>query len=252
MQLPWYDLNTLLSRNAYEFLPPKPQELDSEMKDLFAFIWMRDTEHLEHPRYHLQTALAILLFFYLGLHPIAALNDGLHYEDTLILLKRHENKLRAILLIRLDRRSLKSPKHWRGHVNMPSFEDRMLTLYRRTMMLTDLPYNRTMCPVTLFLSLAIADGVFEGISCSKDLASFPTDPTLDWVILPYRPDTESIPVFRRTGNKSKTLTSRAMKASLLHKSMQAQISRAGHDIAFAKLQQDVRKASSRETRRGYL
>jgi hypothetical protein len=119
-------------------------------------------------------------------------------------------------------------------------------------MLTDLPYNRSMCPVTLLLSLAIADGVFEGISCSEDLASFPTYPALDWVILPYRPDTKSMPVFRRTGNKSKTLTSRAMKASLLHKSMQAQISRAGHEITFAKLQQDVRKASSRETRRRYL
>jgi hypothetical protein len=47
------------------------------------------------------------------------------------------------------------------------------------MMLTDLPYNRSMCLVTLFLSLAIADGVFEGIGCSEDLALFLTDPTLD-------------------------------------------------------------------------
>jgi hypothetical protein len=111
MQIPRYDFNTLLSRNAYKFLPPKPQELDSETKVLFAFIWMRNTEHLEHPRYRVQTALAILLFFYLGLHPIAALNDGLHYEHTSILLKRHENKLRAILLVQLDRRSPKSLKH---------------------------------------------------------------------------------------------------------------------------------------------
>jgi hypothetical protein len=39
-----------------------------------------------------------------------------------------------------------------------------------------------------------------------------------------------------------------MKASLVHKSMQAQISRAGQEIAFGRLQRDVRKASLRETR----
>ena len=37
-QLSRHDFNTLLLRHAYEFLPPKPQALEAEMKDLFAFV----------------------------------------------------------------------------------------------------------------------------------------------------------------------------------------------------------------------
>jgi hypothetical protein len=39
------------------------------------------------------------------------------------------------------------------------------------MMLIDEPTKRYMCPVTLFLSMAIADGVIKGISCGSDISS---------------------------------------------------------------------------------
>jgi hypothetical protein len=42
---------------------------------------------------------------------------------------------------------------------------------RKTMMLMDEPTKRYMCPVTLFLSMAIADGVIKGIGCGSDISS---------------------------------------------------------------------------------
>ena len=87
---------------AYEFQPLKPQLLEADLHDLFSFIWARDTYSFDHPRYRLQVAFSILLIFHLGLHPNAALKDGLYYNDTKIFLTRHEDTTRAMLVIRLD------------------------------------------------------------------------------------------------------------------------------------------------------
>jgi hypothetical protein len=113
-----FNPTSLPSLLASEFRPPKPRLLDQDLHDLFSFIWAHDTEIFDHPRYRLQVALVIQLFFYLGLHPNVALSEGLHYGDTQILLKKHDSTVRVLLLIRLDSREkfTKSTKHWHGCV----------------------------------------------------------------------------------------------------------------------------------------
>lgn len=113
-----FDPASLPSRLAYEFRPIRPRVPSRDLHDLFSFLWARDSEHFEHPRYRLQTALVLQLFYHLGLHPMVALSEGLHYQDTQILLKKHNNVVRFVLVIHLHGRDnfAKSPKHWRGHV----------------------------------------------------------------------------------------------------------------------------------------
>ena len=61
-----------------------------------------------------------------------------------------------------------------------------------------------MCPVSLFLAIAISDGVLRGVSNSRDLdivaASSP-----GWVELAYCLGTTAFPVFRRIGSKLRVL-----------------------------------------------
>lgn len=117
------------------------------------------------------------------------------------------------------------------------------------MILVDDPSNRHMCPVTLFLALAIADGALEGVHPCSGLAAlhFPDWP--GWLQVPYSANATHLPVIRRTGNKSRVLSSCAMKPSSLDKMMQGQIERAKHVQTFAMIVQDVRKATQREKRR---
>ena len=100
----------------HEFQPLKPQLLESDLHDLFSFIWARDTHNFDHPRYRLQVAFSILLIFHLGLHPHVALKEGLHYSDTRIFLTKFENTTRAMLLIRLNSRDgdMRVTQKWSG------------------------------------------------------------------------------------------------------------------------------------------
>jgi hypothetical protein len=101
---------------AYEFQPLKAQLLEADLHDLFSFIWARDTHSFDHPRYRLQVAFSILLIFHFGLHPNAALKDGLYYKDTKIFLTRHEDTTRAVLVIRLDNQDedTRPSRKWSG------------------------------------------------------------------------------------------------------------------------------------------
>jgi hypothetical protein len=45
------------------------------------------------------------------------------------------------------------------------------TSSRQMMIMIDEPTKRYMCSVTLFLLMALADGVSDGIGCSSDMAS---------------------------------------------------------------------------------
>jgi hypothetical protein len=55
------------------------------------------------------------------------------------------------------------------------------------MMLIDEPTKRHICPVTLFLSMAIADGIIKGISCGSDiLLLYGSRQQSGWLLLPYK------------------------------------------------------------------
>ena len=94
--------------HAQEFQPLKPQLMEADLNDLFSYIWTRDTFSFDHTRYRLQVAFTILLIFHLGLQPRVALNEGLHYHDTTIFVTRHNNNIRALLVLRLENRDKKS------------------------------------------------------------------------------------------------------------------------------------------------
>jgi hypothetical protein len=82
------------------------------------------------------------------------------------------------------------------------------------LLLADEPNNRSMCAVTLFLSLANADGVLSALTCTENFASLHLDDGTGWVpvVLPYKLGSGPLPVQRRTGagNRSKAMSSCAM------------------------------------------
>jgi hypothetical protein len=119
------------------------------------------------------------------------------------------------------------------------------------MLLADMPGQRQICPVTLFLALAVADNAIDGVHCTDGFATLLRRPWSGWISLRYRDGVDRLSVLRRTGNKSKAISSCLMKPSVLQKMMQAQISRAGHEDTFVNIVQDVRKSSCREKRREY-
>ncbi|KAI2476673.1 hypothetical protein Ptr902_12020 [Pyrenophora tritici-repentis] len=106
-----------------------------------------------------------------------------------------------------------------------------------------------MCPVTLFLSMAIADKVIDGVSTSSDIFSLCNYEWSGWLLLPYKQELSHLPVLRRTGNKSRVISSCVMKPSAVYKMMQAQLDRAGHGDTFAAILRDTRNATQRIKRR---
>ena len=60
--------------------------------DLFTFLWARDDCHVEHSRYRLQVAFAILLNFHLGIAPTAL--RQLRYQDVKVMVSIHQGELR--------------------------------------------------------------------------------------------------------------------------------------------------------------
>jgi hypothetical protein len=118
------------------------------------------------------------------------------------------------------------------------------------MVLIDEPTKRHMCPVTLFLSMAIADGVIDGINQTSDIASLCRGHQQpEWLLLRYKQDASRLPVLRRTGNRSRVISSCSIKSSILYAMMQAQLERAGHEETFATMLRDIRNATQREKRR---
>jgi hypothetical protein len=118
------------------------------------------------------------------------------------------------------------------------------------MILIDEPTKRHMCPVTLFLLIAIADGVINGISCSSDIATlYGNRQQPGWLLLQYKEGFSRLSILRRTGNKSRVISSCSRKPSVLYTMMQAQLERAGHEKTFATMLRDVRNATQRGKRR---
>lgn len=109
-------LGLLPSRFAHVFQPHKPQLCESSIEELFSFIWAQDPYNWDHPRYRLQTALAILLFYHLGIYPTVALSEGFYYRDTKLLATKQGDALRFLLLVCLRGRKtlFNSQKRWGG------------------------------------------------------------------------------------------------------------------------------------------
>ena len=114
------------------------------------------------------------------------------------------------------------------------------------MILVDDPSQRHMCPVTLFLSMAIADGVIDGIDTPEDLAALDVPASPEWTSLPYRTDFAHLPVLRRSGNKPWHICNSAIKPYTLNSMIQAQVDRAGHRDTFLAITEDAHNTVSKE------
>ena len=98
--------------------------------------------------------------------------------------------------------------------------------------------------------MAIADGVVDGITCNSNIAALSSHcQQSGWLLLPYKLGSSRLPVLRRTGNKSRVMSSCIMKPSALYIMVQAQLDRAGHEATFSTMLRDVRNANQRERRR---
>jgi hypothetical protein len=115
--------------------------------------------------------------------------------------------------------------------------------------LADVPSKRHMCPVTLFLALAIADGVIRGVRSPADLESVADCDETGWVMLPYQSNSMHMSIIRRVGNQSRLISSCMLKPAALEKMMHAQVERAGHKKAYSTIVHDNQKAALREKRR---
>jgi hypothetical protein len=91
--------------------------------------------------------------------------------------------------------------------------------------------------------MAIADGVIDGIG--SDIASLCSHQQSGWLLLPYKQDSPHLPVLRRTGNKSRVISSCSIKPSVLYTMMQAQLNQGGHKETFATMLRDMRNAIQR-------
>jgi hypothetical protein len=117
------------------------------------------------------------------------------------------------------------------------------------MVLIDEPTKRHMCPVTLFLSMALADGVIDGVHQISDIESLCAGRQSGWLLLRYKQDASRLPVLRRTGNRTRVISSCGIKPSMLYTMIQAQLERADHGGTFATILRDIRNATQREKRR---
>lgn len=119
-----------------------------------------------------------------------------------------------------------------------------LTSLRRTLVLSENPNNRQLCPVTLFLAMAIADGVVDGtLSAGSGVEQWPT-----WVKVPFKQDLLQLPVLRRAGNRQRIISSSAIKLSSYYDMIQAQFTRAGHEKLFTTMLREARSATQRENK----
>ncbi len=66
--------------------------------------------------------------------------------------------------------------------------------------------DRSLCPVTYFLALALADGVFEVISDPSQFSKLDVPSGRESLILPYKLSKVNAPIFQSASSPSRVLT----------------------------------------------
>ncbi|KAJ5055093.1 hypothetical protein J3E72DRAFT_178899, partial [Bipolaris maydis] len=172
-----------LSTKAYD----KPLAPLNVSKDVIRFLWVCDEYQFQHPRVRLQLAFSILMLTLMGMRPGEFIessnwkesNEGLLYRDVK-LLRSSEADGGFMLHVQLRNRKGHRHNHKQGAL----------------MLLTEEPEDRALCPVTYFLALALADGVFEGCKTLSDLQSMKPSPGSSYCEFPYHADVGNLPILR--------------------------------------------------------
>ncbi|KAI7489735.1 hypothetical protein KC357_g2124 [Hortaea werneckii] len=160
------------------------------VRDVLHYLWALDEYEYSHPRMRIQTSLAILVLYYLGLRPGELVessahngsNEGIWYGDLDIRMKANAEGQREFTVQLLVR----NRKGRRGREDRDEVEN-----------LREEPTERNMCPVTHILALCFADEVFKDLSSSADLARIRFPPGRESVRLLVREDKLRLPLLRR-------------------------------------------------------
>lgn len=106
--------------SVIDFEASQPRLREADLHHLLSFIWAQDSHNYDHPRYRIQVALAILLYYYLGIHPDAALKNGLYYEDVEVVVTQQNGNIRVVLLVDFQKRGTftETAPQWQRLVRM--------------------------------------------------------------------------------------------------------------------------------------
>ncbi|CAN9286059.1 unnamed protein product [Alternaria alternata] len=156
-------------------------------EDLIQFMWVCDEYQFAHPRARLQLAFSIVLMTYLGSRPGEIIesaawkhsNEGLLYGDITLVRFQNEEYVGFLLHVKLRNR--------KGHRNNKKHSPVML-LYEEP--------TRALCPVTHFLALALADGVFADCQSFQDVAAQELPPGSKLYKYRYKPEAKRRPILR--------------------------------------------------------
>jgi hypothetical protein len=180
--------------------PVAPVEVS---QDLVHFMWACDEYQQPHPRAYPQLAFLIDIYTEMGTRPGEVIesdawlesNEGLLYGDVdLIRLDRGEY-IGYMINVRLRNRKghRNNKKHTYVSLFLQEYHNNMtspgLQLYEN-------PEDRSLCPITLFLALGLADEVFEGIHSFNDLEATKIEPGDSRVRYRCKPHAKSLPIMR--------------------------------------------------------
>jgi hypothetical protein len=125
-------------------------------------------------------------------------NEGLLYRD--VKLFRTSSDFYTGFLLHVQLRNRKGHRHNAKHGYATVYRYIAYTVLTRdssTILLTEEPEDRSLCPVTYFLALALADGVFEGCTTMHDLEAKETPPGSASCSFKYKASVGDKPLLRR-------------------------------------------------------
>lgn len=211
------DLKELIEKNlpATEGLSTKTYKKSiapvEVTKDLLRFAWRCD-EYDWDTRSLIQLLFAAIILTFMGLRPGEMVesdawkgsNEGLLYKDFTLQRNAGPGYNGFSLHIRLRNRKGK----------------RLNKSQKPVMILKELPFARWMCPVTHFLALALADGVFEDCSTIEAITARKPPPGVRAYKFRMKECVKELPIFRARQNDgtishSKILTYGCLRTLLL-------------------------------------
>ncbi|KAF1937317.1 hypothetical protein EJ02DRAFT_437966 [Clathrospora elynae] len=178
---------------------PKSVALCVDSEAILFYLWCCDEYTFTHPRIMVQLTFFLQILTFWGLRPGEVVessvhrgsNKGIKYGDVTLSLVRCKEGLLYQLSIRLRNRKFK-----RGVES----ETQDIVLKEETE-----PRKRFMCPVTFFLAMALADGVFVDQKIPADFVHRPIKKTANSREIHIRDDKKDLPVLRKLQGNSISL-----------------------------------------------
>ncbi|EDN08847.1 hypothetical protein I7I51_00505 [Histoplasma capsulatum] len=196
----------------------KPTLSVEDLLSVLHYHWCLDTAAVPHERYTVQLPLLMLMTAYTSSRPgaltesgcVRGSNDALRYRDVVLRvipnpeeLERHVLVMEVTLMFMKGKRNKSQPYIPSPYCRRHAWLGRMAVLtspLRTTYIFHERDDNPALCPISHFLSLALADRAFEaqGINTPEDIFRIEVPPYRNSLQLRWRPEMLDIPIFRRT------------------------------------------------------